>query len=421
MISEYQSSPIKGYVDLLEEIKQNQAKLFWPTNKQNQQFSNSKEFFLAAIKNHLTTKSPKIDGCLSANELAEKIYNDLFEDSILTGPLNDIWVEAIYIKSWDSISVSFINGQFVKISGFNSPQHGEKVIRKLLRKEKLDNSESMVSGRTNSGNKITAFFPPCIREDCGVICTIQKKRKRSFSAQDYISNGYAAQKELEFLSLAVRYGTSILIVGMPNAGKSTLMEYLLSDNQSKNIIVLEQGQREIDTKQSLIIPNDKSPLYCINNLLDLSPDVIGFNLNTCVAQGAALQGCPVITTVCSSDPVIGLKLAAEQWRFQKANIQDAQTALELTGESFPLIVTIHQYMDRKKRIARISECSIVDRQIQMKTLWEYQVSSSQDGKSKTMIHGKHCQVADCSDTLLTSMALDGMSPEEIQIIKKEEN
>lgn len=407
----------KDYATLLNEVRQNQKSLFWRSNERSD--LQPKEALISAIKDFLSANHHQLQSCTD-NDLAEKIYNDLAEDSILTGPLKDIWVEKIRIQSWDDVHVSFINGQSVLIDGFNSPGHATEVIKRLLEKEGMKTDGSIITGRMRNGDQIAAFFPPCILDGAGTCCTIQKQRKRSFSAQDYIANDFASQRELDFLALAVRYGLSILIVGPPESGKTAFLEFLLSTAPEKSAFVLEQGFREIRAGQSILIPEEMSPADCTAHVSVLCPDVIGYDCNLCFAQDVALKGIPILAVVRSISPFGGLRAAAEQWRSQK-NMLDAQTALNLTGVAFPLIVSLCSCGDRKKRIASISECCAINGSITLKTLWEFQVDKTQVRESGTVIYGSHRQIFGCSEVLLQRMTLNGITPEETNIFKKEEN
>lgn len=349
--------------------------------------------------------------------LAEKLYNDLVEDSILTHPLKDIWVEAIKINSWDDVSVTFLNGQTVPISGFNSPQHASKVIRHLLQKEGFENEDSSVNVIISNGNRITAFFPPSISEEYGVYCLIRKRLQRDFTIQAYISGDFAAQRELEFLSLCVQNRLSTLIVGLPGTGKTSFMNYLLSIANKKNAVALEQGFREIKAVQSILV--QQNLVDSIVNVLDLTPELLGCNLKTCVSQEAILHGVPVIDSICSDTPKTGVQLAAEQWRSQKPSLGSSQ-AVEITCEVFSLVVTLRQYADGKRRISSITECSVDNGQICLAPIWQFEPTETQSDGSKTTIRGKHSQVSSCSTALIRRLELSGIDPEQIRYFKKEE-
>ena len=402
------------YTDLFEQIKKGQKSLFWQNNQGQQ---NTKDSLIGAIKSYLSENRITLEG-YSPDELAEKIYNDLAEDSILTGPLNDIWVENIRIASWDKVSISFINGRSVRIDGFNSPKHSEDVLRSLFKKEGLDSKLALISGKTSKGHRITAFFPPYVSSDTGVCCMIQKRRQRGFSDKDFISNDFGSQKELEFLSAAINQGLSILIVGPPGSGKTSLMDFLTGS--VPDTVVVEQSYREISAGQSILLNEDARPSECIDAIIGLNPDLIAFNLAPCVAQEAGLQGFSVLATVRGHDPPTALRQAATQWQSCCRDTTDSETALLMTGETFQLIVTLHVFADQKRRISDITECTVDGGQIRLRTIWEYQVHSINESGSGSVIRGSHKQVSGCSKNLLRRVRLNGAEKQK-ELFEMEDN
>lgn len=399
------------YTNLYEQIRKDQKSLFWQSNQGQQ---NTKESLIGAIKSYLSRNSITLEG-FSPDELAEKLYNDLAEDSIITGPLNDIWVERIRIESWDQVSVSFINGSTVKIDGFNSPEHAKNVLKNLLKKEGLESTLTAVCGRTQKGHRITAFFPPYVREDVGVCCMIQKRRQRGFSNQDYISNDFGSQKELEFLSAAVGQGLSILIAGPPGTGKTALMEFLIGP--ISGAVVVEQGFREINVGQSILLDEETRPVGCMDSIIGLNPGLVGFNLTSCIAQEVGLQGIPVLASVRGHDPPAALRQAAKQWQASCCDRMDSETALLMTGEVFQLVVSLRIFADQKRRIAEISECLVDGGQIRIKTLWNYQIQSVREGDSGPVVRGGHKQVASCSESLIQRVRYSELNQEKLKLFE----
>lgn len=399
------------YTNLYEQIRKEQKSLFWQSNQGQQ---NTKESLIGAIKSYLSGNSITLEG-FSPDELAEKLYNDLAEDSILTGPLNDIWVESIRIESWDQVFVSFINGSLVRIDGFNSPKHAEDVLRNILKKEGLESTQASVCGRTLKGHRITAFFPPYVRDDAGTCCTILKRRQRSFSNKDYVSNDFGSQKELEFLSTAVSQGISILIAGPPETGKTALMEFLIGT--VSNVAVVEQGVREITAGQSILLKEETRPIDCIDSIIGLNPGLVAFNLTACVAQEVGQQGFPVIASVRGHDPPAALRQAAKQWQASCRDRMDSETALLMTGDVFQLVVSLRIFADQKRRIAEISECLVNGGQIRLKTLWNYQIQSVREGDSGPVVRGGHKQVASCSESLIQRVRYSGLNQEKLKLFE----
>jgi pilus assembly protein CpaF len=388
------------YIKLLEKIKQQQSKLFWQTGNA-----------VTVIKQYLIDTNIRLNN-YSTDEAAEKLYNDIFNYSVLTNPLKDIWVQSIQINSWNEVYVHFINGKSVQIDGFNSPDHAKKIIKSLLKVSNLDVTQPMISGKLKNNIRITAFFTPIVKDSISVCCTIQKLKKREFSSQDYLLNDFAAKKELDFLLTVLNYGVSVLLVGNRGAGKTTFMQYLLSSIHDKSIITVEENERELNTGANLLISKDMNSKEFIYNLMSLTPDIVGCNLDREILQGLSLNGCTVLASMFADTAEMGLRLAAEKWRERNSNI-DYNTALNFTCGAFPIIVTLHTYKDMKRRISNISECSFINGNIKLKTLWEYQMQSVEN-------KGQHKQISDVSDTLLSRMKINEITLDKIDKLKKEE-
>jgi pilus assembly protein CpaF len=388
------------YIKLLEKIKQQQSKLFWQTGNA-----------VTVIKQYLIDTNIRLNN-YSTDEAAEKLYNDIFNYSVLTNPLKDIWVQSIQINSWNEVYVHFINGKSVQIDGFNSPDHAKKIIKSLLKVSNLDVTQPMISGKLKNNIRITAFFTPIVKDSISVCCTIQKLKKREFSSQDYLLNDFAAKKELDFLLTVLNYGVSVLLVGNRGAGKTTFMQYLLSSIHDKSIITVEENERELNTGANLLISKDMNSKEFIYNLMSLTPDIVGCNLDREILQGLSLNGCTVLASMFADTAETGLRLAAEKWQEKNSNI-DYNIALNFTCGAFPIIVTLHTYKDMKRRISNISECSFINGNIKLKTLWEYQMQSVEN-------KGQHKQISDVSDTLLSRMKINEITLDKIDKLKKEE-
>lgn len=405
------------YPTLLENVKEKQNKLFWQINN-NTETASIKESAIPILRQFLQDTGKDFEGC-TVDEISESLYNDLFEHSILTNPLKDIWVEGIDIKAWNDLELRFVNGKSIKIEGFCSPQQAAEVIHSLLQESQLNAISPIISGKLNSNIRITAIFTPIVSENVGVCCSIHKHQQRKFTTQEYVTSDFAVKRELNLLAIALQHGISILLVGNGGTGKTALMEYLLSSlPNDMRIITIEQKTREISTGTNLLADGTPSN-ELIEKAIGLNPDVIGYNADTCLAQNASLNGCTVIATAFSGDPLQGIRSAAEHWWWKQQDTMDYHMALEMTCSAFPLVVALHMFGDKKRRIANISECSINMGQVQLQTLWEYQIHEVTRSPSEILIHGHHKQVADVSDTLLNRMKMFGIPIDEINHMKKE--
>lgn len=383
MLSDYQCKGIpEDYIQILRQLKEKQGKIFWQTER--------KEAKITAIKQYLQDTSLKFSNW-SLDEISEKFYNDIFEKSILTGPLEDIWVKKILVTSWNKVTVVFINDQKIEIDGFYSSEHAKETLLSLNH----NISPPCFSGNLGGNLRITAFFPPFVSEELGVVCSIDKLGQRNFTLKMYQSSEYATRDELEFLSLALRYGVSVLIVGKWLSGKTSLMNYLLSTLQELTTVTFEQ-YREMFNTISLLDSN----MVTAEAALKLNPDVIALNLDDAIPQEIALRGYTTLASVIAQGPNEGLYQLTEQWRRQMRNPLDYQSAFRLTCTALPIIVTVRA-IESKYRIINISECD----QSNISTLWEY-----------TGNH--HIHVSDPSEKIFRTMRQNGCPTEQLDQLRK---
>ncbi|WP_283606941.1 hypothetical protein [Faecalispora anaeroviscerum] len=383
MLSDYQRKGIpEDYIQILQQLKEKQGKIFWQTER--------KEAKITAIKQYLQDENLSFSSW-SLDEISEKLYNDIFEKSILTAPLDDIWVKRILITSWNKVTVVFINDQKIEIDEFYSSEHARETLLSLNH----NISPPCFSGNLGGNLRITAFFPPFVSEKLGVVCSIDKLGQRNFTMKMYQSSEFATREELEFLSLALRYGISVLIVGKWLSGKSSLMNYLLSTLQELTTVTFEQYREMLNTISLL-----DSRMESAEAALKLDPDVIALNLDDAIPQEISLRGYTTLASVIAQGPIEGLYQLTEQWRRQMVNPLDYQSAFRLTCTAMPIVVTV-KAIESKYRIVNISECD----QSNISTLWE-------------CTGNRHDHVSDPSEKTFRTMQQNGCSIEQLNQIRK---
>ncbi|WBY64709.1 ATPase, T2SS/T4P/T4SS family [Thermocaproicibacter melissae] len=429
------------YPEILATIQKEQNEIFWKINQNDDNQVNKKELMLPYIKKSLSDHKMQLTG-YSSEELAEKVYNDLQRYSVLTDPLEDVFVEGISINSWNDIRVKFITGESIKIDGFNSPQHAIDIVKRLLQKsnQTIDNAVPMAEASIDNNIRITALQTPLVDPDVGVACYIRKLSKRVFREQDYLSGDFASRKELQFLKIALRRGVSILIIGKVNTGKTTFQTYLLSEMpDDMQIITIEQGAREIyliKRDKKGVVKNNVVHLLTRENAkyeeqnitqeklvekaLRLNPDILSVaemrNTEAYAAQEGSLAGNVVISTTHAGSPQQGHERVAGLCR--KKYPTDYHTAIMQARQAFPLVVHLHKLEDNKRRIMNISECVVENDKAEYRTLWEYQIEANEQTSSGVRIKGKHIQVNSISKSLIERMKMYGITREEMEEIQK---
>lgn len=396
------------YLILLSEIQKKAKELFWQINNgEEQQKTNA----VLAIQRYLLENDSTVPG-LSSEELIGKLYNDIFAYSVLSDPLDDIWITKISVTAWNDVRVQFRNGKTRKLEGFANQQQEEEAISRLVADSGLKTNCPYLSGKLKQANaKITVFRPPATTGD--VRCIIEKNAKRVFSAKDYLTDGFAVKAELEFLQIALLHGTSILLMGQTGCGKTSFMDYLVNSfSEETNAFMLEVGEREIVSgKELLLSQKDQEDFICHAN--GSGCDVLAFNSQSWLALKAAELLPAVIAQSTGNDMVCGIQNMSNDisGRFHCSYSQATQRVCA----AFPIIVYLGQLPDRKHRIMAISEVTCDNGRIVLIPIWQFQIDSSNG-----VVSGHHEQTWEISASLLDRMKLHGITPEEIQKIKRSE-
>ncbi|HEX3018076.1 MAG TPA: hypothetical protein VHP31_09540 [Caproicibacter sp.] len=372
---------------------------------------------ISVIQNYLLESGKTVIGC-SMEDLIDRLYNDIFEYSILTDPLKDIWVNRISVNGWNDIRVWFANGKSHQIEGFISQQQATETIGRLLTDSGLNCNTPFVQGKLRSMDaNITVYRNPVTQ--AGIRCIIRKSSKRVFTEKDYITSEFASQKELNFLKIALQHGISILLTGLRQSGKTSFMEYLTrSIPDYLNVTIAEKGYREIESGNELLFTDERQNELIIKaNGVD--SDILAFNFSSWAALKASQYISSVIAQSVGHDPKVGLSCLAYDW-MDKYPCDFTQAASQAC-EAFPIVVFLNMLPDRKRRIMSISESHFENGQITLNPLWQYKINNMTADESGTKIQGHHVQTGYLSDELIGRMKLFGVTPSEIQSMKREEN
>lgn len=86
----------------------------------------------AYIAQYLYDTAFTVDG-YTEKTLAERLYSEMAEYSVLTRYLDDPDVEEVNVNGWDDIAITHLDGRIEKTKEhFFSPQHAQDVVKKLL-------------------------------------------------------------------------------------------------------------------------------------------------------------------------------------------------------------------------------------------------------------------------------------------------
>lgn len=433
------------YPELLKQVQKAQTEALWELSGGNVSEEERKEKVMAFIVKQIKDKNINYPD-LSELKLAEKLYNDIEQYSILTEYLIDDNVEGFNINSWEDIRVTYVDGHEIKAEPFISPEHCVTIMKRLLQNSNvtIDEAIPMAEGSIGSNIRITTVMTPIVDEKTGVSSYVRKLRDKVFTDEEYLEKDFVTNIHvLKSIQLMSRRGVSTLIFGKVNTGKTTLVKHLLYNMPNRmQIVTIESGAREMDLvkrdKDGNILNNVVHMLTrehedekmnitqekLVVKALRLNPDILSVaemrDTETYAAIEASNSGHVVISTVHSGNFQHAHRRIANLSRKKYAT--DFNTALMDSCTAFPLGVFIHTTEDGIRRIMNISECYIEGKDdIRYRTLWEYQIEDNivqKDGTIKVV--GEYVHVNDPSEYLITQMKMYGITRNELKSLMKKE-
>ena len=333
------------------------------------------------IQKYLYDNKYIVEG-MTEEELIERLYNDMAELSILTKYLkNSDNLEEININAWDDIVLTYVDGHKEKIAEkFESPEHAEDIFRRMLHI-----SNVVVDNRTPTAEaqlleykaRATVMVAPIVDSDVGVSASIRFLHPQRVDRKQLIKGGSATSEMLDFITLLVKYGVSIVVAGETSSGKTTTLNAFVSTMPNDmRIFVVETGARELYLRKF-----DKNN-NCVNNVVntlarqteekissvtqkDLLIKALRYNPEIIIMSEvrgdevvptieAAQTGHTVCTTIHSrGGQAAHFRMANLMANSSQANISDC---MRNAVQAFPIIIYVKRLQDNSRKIMDISEC-----------------------------------------------------------------
>lgn len=314
--------------------------------------------------------------------LAEEIYREMAQYSVLTPWLDPEKAEEIDINGWDDIAVTLHDGSTVKLGEhFRSPEHAADIVRRLLHRSGMviDSASPVSQGHLPGNTRITAVKAPVVDEDRGIAASIRMLRPQKITLGALAAGGFATREMLRFLCVCARYGVPAVIAGATSSGKTTLLNAVLSSVPSgKRIFTIESGSRELslvrrdgegrvtnNVVHTLSRPSadpacDISQEDLVAVSLRFNPDIVCVgemrDAECFSAVEASLTGHNVLSTVhAGPGEAAHARIALLcQRRFST----DFATSMAQAARAFPVIAYTHRSENNRRRLTDITECVI---------------------------------------------------------------
>ena len=374
----------------------------------------------------------------SFSDLADRLYCEMAEYSVITQYLGRDEIEEININGWDDIAITYTDGRIEKAKEhFFSPQHAVDIVKRLLHHSGMiiDNATPMSQGHLPGNTRITALKEPLVDDDRGISVSIRLLHPSRVNMVQLVKGGNATQKMIDFLCMCLRYGVSFVVAGATSSGKTTLLNALLTSiPDNKRIFTIESGSRELSlvkVKDGKVVNNvvhtlsrpSDNPTYDITQedlvvaSLRFNPDIVVVgemrDTEAYSAVEASLTGHTVVSTVhASAADAAHMRLAL---LCQKRFPINFQTSLMQAGQAFPLVVYAHKLEDNSRKIMDISECVILPNgEREYHTLFRYHITKNELKRGKYKIEGYFEQPEIMSDNLKNKLLQFGVPQETLE-------
>ena len=397
------------------------------------------------IQKYLYDNKYTVEG-MTEEELIERLYNDMAELSILTKYLkNSDNLEEININAWDDIVLTYVDGHKEKIAEkFESPEHAEDIFRRMLHI-----SNVVVDNRTPTAEaqlleykaRATVMVAPIVDSDVGVSASIRFLHPQRVDRKQLIKGGSATSEMLDFITLLVKYGVSIVVAGETSSGKTTTLNAFVSTMPNDmRIFVVETGARELYLRKF-----DKNN-NCINNVIntlarqteekissvtqkDLLIKALRYNPEIIIMSEvrgdevvptieAAQTGHTVCTTIHSrGGQAAHFRMANLMANSSQANISDC---MRNAVQAFPIIIYVKRLQDNSRKIMDISECICFmgdngKLEYKYQSLYKYEIEDTiEDENGKFHIDGKFKKASRISKNLEETLINNGIPTNELK-------
>ena len=407
-----------AFVPLLSKVQEYISTNYAASLSDSRKFGQLKPY----IEKYLRDNGYAVEG-MTTNELADKLYCEMAEYSVLTKYLGKDEIEEINVNGWDDIAITYTDGHIEKATEhFYNPTHAIDIVKRLLHHSGMiiDNATPMSQGHLPGNTRITALKEPLVDDDRGISVSIRLLHPSRVNREQLVAGGNATQKMIDFLCMCLRYGVSFVVAGATSSGKTTLLNALLTSiPDNKRIFTIESGSRELSlvrTKDGKVVNNvvhtlsrpSDNEAYDITQedlvvaSLRFNPDIVVVgemrDTEAYSAVEASLTGHTVVSTVhASAADAAHMRLAL---LCQKRFPINFNTSLMQAGQAFPIVVYAHKLEDNSRKIMDISECVIDSHgERQYRTLFRYNITKNEVKNDKFVIDGYFEQPEIMSDHL----------------------
>lgn len=182
----------------------------------------------------------------------EIIYQNIFGFSFINSYIEDPSFEEMNGNAWNDIEVVTSHGWYKTPEHFNSPEHAQNIIKKMMSigNAILNEADPTLDSFIGTGLRLTATISPLVDENVGVTFSLRKLAGREISEKELVEkyDSYS-HEEVDFIKACIANGVSVLFGGATSSGKSSDMQTLVKEvvkNGDVRVFCIEENTRELD-------------------------------------------------------------------------------------------------------------------------------------------------------------------------------
>jgi pilus assembly protein CpaF len=344
-------------------------------------------------------------------------------------------LEGININAWNSIVLKYTDKPDEWLEDtFLSPRHAFNILNRLVSRSRTGLLNEATPGAISyiiDGVRNTVLCSPIVPEDVGVYASIRIVRPQSVSGEKLLDEEELSPDMLELLVLFMLYGVNTVFSGKPRAGKTALLNYLLSiaaKQPDVRIGTIEEGSRELTLRRfnedgrpvnqvlSLLTrPSDKPEQnfnpnrlleYCLRYDLDYLVPQEMRSEEAYAAQETARTGMAVYTTIhCAHARAAYPRIVT---LCQQRSRELASTLLGYAVEAFPISVHLKKMKDGKRRCMEIVEAEGVENgAVKSRLLYRFSVEDNVQTDGGLQVIGHFEQAGGLSGQLRETLLENG--------------
>jgi len=186
-----------------------------------------------------------VPGIADIDDAVAVVADRLTGYGVLQPLLDDPSIEEIWINAPDRLFVAR-NGTAERLDRSMSESEIHRIIERMLWQagRRLDTSMPFVDASLPDGSRLHVVIPDITHRHWAV--NIRKFSRSIRSLGDLVERGALTQQSSEFLRMCVLAGLNVIVSGSTQAGKTTLLNALLSAGRGDERIVTVEETRELD-------------------------------------------------------------------------------------------------------------------------------------------------------------------------------